>query len=135
MTSLFIILFTFIHNSSSKKDRKITASKLLTHRFSAGCIGEFLQFLLQLAFPGQISIRRQLTSFYLCCLKKIQSIFLISSLRLLQKLFLRVCLLVFIVAALVFSQRIYSNIKSKQTDDIQNKNKKRFAVYLKTENG
>ena len=51
MTSLFIILFTFIHNSSSKKDRKITASKLLTHRFSAGCIGEFLQFLLSACFP------------------------------------------------------------------------------------
>ena len=44
MTSLFIILFMFIHNSKSKNDRKITASKLLTHRFSAGCVGEFLQF-------------------------------------------------------------------------------------------
>ena len=44
MTSLLIILFMFIHNSSSKNDRKMTASKLLTHCFSAGCVGEFLQF-------------------------------------------------------------------------------------------
>ena len=44
MTSLFIILFMFIHNSSSKNGRKTTASKLLKHRFSAGCVGEFLQF-------------------------------------------------------------------------------------------
>ena len=34
-----------IHNSSSKNGRKTTASKLLTHRFSAGCVGEFLQLL------------------------------------------------------------------------------------------
>ena len=46
-----IILFSFIHNSSSKNDRKITASKLLTHRFSAGCVGEFLQFWLSAWFP------------------------------------------------------------------------------------
>ena len=31
MTSLFIILLMFIHNSSSKNGRKTTASKLLTH--------------------------------------------------------------------------------------------------------
>ena len=41
MTSLFIILFMFIHNSSSKNGRKTIASKLLKHRFSLGCVGEF----------------------------------------------------------------------------------------------
>ena len=51
MTSLFIILFMFIHNSSSKNGRKTTASKLLKHRFSAGCVGEFLQFWLSARFP------------------------------------------------------------------------------------
>ena len=40
MTSLFIILFMFIHNRSSKNGCKTTASKLLTHRFSAGCAGK-----------------------------------------------------------------------------------------------
>ena len=40
---LFIILFTFIDNSSSKNGRKTIASKLLTHRFSAGCVGEFFR--------------------------------------------------------------------------------------------
>ena len=44
MTPLCIILFMFIDNSSSKNGRKTTAAKLLTHRFSAGCVGEFLQF-------------------------------------------------------------------------------------------
>lgn len=44
MTSLFIILFMFIRNSSSKNGRKTTESTLLKHRFSAGCVGEFLQF-------------------------------------------------------------------------------------------
>ena len=33
----------FIHNSSSKNDRKTIASKLLTHRFSAGYVGEFFR--------------------------------------------------------------------------------------------
>ena len=33
----------FIHNSSSKNGRKTIASKLLTHRFSAGCVGEFFR--------------------------------------------------------------------------------------------
>ena len=42
----------------------------------------------------------------------------------------------FIVAVLVFPQSVvYPNIKSKNTDAIQNNNKKRFAIYLKTENG
>ena len=40
--SRFIILFMFIHNSSSNNGRKTSASKLLTHRFSAGCVGGFL---------------------------------------------------------------------------------------------
>ena len=31
MTSMFITLLMFIHNSSSKNGRKTTASKLLTH--------------------------------------------------------------------------------------------------------
>ena len=35
----------------------------------------------------------------------------------------------FIVAAMVSPQRIYSNIKSKYTGAIQNINKKRFAIY------
>ena len=39
-----IILFMFIHNSSSKISRTTTASTLLTYRVSAGCDGEFLQF-------------------------------------------------------------------------------------------
>ena len=34
-----------IHKSSSKNGRKTTASKLLTHRFTAGCVTEFLQLL------------------------------------------------------------------------------------------
>ena len=51
MTSLFIILFMFIHNSSSKNGRKTTASKLVKHLFSAGCVGEFLQFWLSALFP------------------------------------------------------------------------------------
>ena len=34
-----------IHKSSSKNGGKITASKLLTHRFTAGCVAEFLQLL------------------------------------------------------------------------------------------
>ena len=34
-----------IHKSSSKNGRKNTASKLLTHRFTAGCVAEFLQLL------------------------------------------------------------------------------------------
>ena len=34
-----------IHSSSSKNSRQTTASKLLTHRFIAGCVGEFLQLL------------------------------------------------------------------------------------------
>ena len=50
MTSLFIILFMFIHNSSSKNGRKTITSKLLKHRFSAGCVGEFLQFWLSARF-------------------------------------------------------------------------------------
>lgn len=41
----FIILFVFIHNRSSNNGRKTTASKLLTHRFSAGCVGGFLAIL------------------------------------------------------------------------------------------
>ena len=42
----------------------------------------------------------------------------------------------FIVAVLVFPQSVvYPDIKSKKTDAIQNNNKKRFAIYLKTENG
>ena len=36
--------------------------------------------------------------------------------------------------AIVFSQSVYSNVKSKYTDAIQNNNKRRFAIYLKTEN-
>ena len=35
----------FIHNNSSKIGRDTTASKLLTHRFSASCVGEVLQLL------------------------------------------------------------------------------------------
>ena len=43
----------------------------------------------------------------------------------------------FIVAAIVFPQRIQTltNTKSKFKGAIQNNNKKRFAIYLKTENG
>ena len=41
----------------------------------------------------------------------------------------------FIVAAIVFPQSVYSNVKSRYTDAIQNNNKRRFAIYLKTENG
>lgn len=39
--------------------------------------------------------------------------------------------------ALVFphTQRIYSNVKTKHTDAIQNNNIKRFELYLNTENG
>ena len=33
----------FIHNNTSKNGRKTIASKLLTHRFSAGCVGEFFR--------------------------------------------------------------------------------------------
>ena len=39
----FIILFMFIHNSNSNNGHMTTASKLLKHRSSAGCVGEFLQ--------------------------------------------------------------------------------------------
>ena len=35
----------FIHNNSSKNGRDTTTSKLLTHRFSASCVGEVLQLL------------------------------------------------------------------------------------------
>ena len=40
--------------------------------------------------------------------------------------------LMFLAAAIVFPQSIYSNIKSKYTDldAIHNNNKKRFAIYL-----
>ena len=41
--------------------------------------------------------------------------------------------MVFIVAAIVFPQSFYPNIKSKWTDAIQNNNEKRFAIY--TEDG
>ena len=41
----------------------------------------------------------------------------------------------FLVAAIVFPQSIYCNIKSKYADAIQNNNKKRFVIYLKMENG
>ena len=34
-----------IHKSGSKNGCKTTASKLLTHRFTAGCVAEFLQLL------------------------------------------------------------------------------------------
>ena len=34
----------FIHYNSSKNGRKRTAAKLLTHPFSAGCVGELLDF-------------------------------------------------------------------------------------------
>ena len=34
----------FIHNNSSKNGRKRTTAKLLTHPFSAGCVGELLDF-------------------------------------------------------------------------------------------
>ena len=37
-------LFMFIYNSSSQNGRKTTASNLHTHRFSAGCVDEFLPF-------------------------------------------------------------------------------------------
>ena len=43
-----------------------------------------------------------------------------------------------IVAAIVFPQSIYCNIKvikGKYADVIQNNNNKRFVVYRKTENG
>jgi len=33
----------FIHYSSSKNGGKTIASKLLTYRFSAGCVGEFFR--------------------------------------------------------------------------------------------
>ena len=39
----------------------------------------------------------------------------------------------FIVAAIVFPQSFYPNIKSKYTDAIQNNNEKRFAIGLTTE--
>ena len=75
-------------------------------------------------------------------LKEIQSIFRISTFRLLHKLshnyhftWHSLGEAVFRVAAIVFPQSICSNIKNKQTDAIQNNNKKRFAIYLKTENG
>ena len=35
---------------------------------------------------------------------------------------------------MVFPHRIYSNIRRKYTDAIQNINKKRFSIYLKSEN-
>ena len=44
----------------------------------------------------------------------------------------------FIVAAIVFPQSIYCNIKvikGKYADVIQNNNNKRFVVYRKTEDG
>ena len=47
LTSLFITLFVFIHNSSSKHDRiKKGSSIYIVHASlrSADCIGEFLQF-------------------------------------------------------------------------------------------
>ena len=44
-------LCSFITYSSSKNGRKTTASKLLTHRFSAGRVGEFFQFWLLARLP------------------------------------------------------------------------------------
>ena len=41
----------------------------------------------------------------------------------------------FTVAAIVFPKTVYLHIKSIQTVAIQDNNKKRFAIYLKTENG
>ena len=41
---LLFCLCSFITYSSSKNGRKTTASKLLTHRFSAGCVGGIFQF-------------------------------------------------------------------------------------------
>ena len=83
MSSLFIILFMFIHNSSSKNCRKTTSSKLFTHRFSAGCVGEFLQFSLSTRFP-RTNFDTNLVNFFLklllpIILKEIHSIFLIST--------------------------------------------------------
>ena len=76
MTSVFIILFMFIHNISSKNDRKTIASKFSLRIASAPAVSatEFCNFdQFQLDFPGQISIRRQLISFqnqcYLCYLE------------------------------------------------------------------
>ena len=77
----------FTHNGSSKNGRKVTASKLLTHRSGAGCDGEFW---LSARLP-QTNFDTKLVNFYLklvlpIILKEIQTIFLISTLRLLQKL-------------------------------------------------
>ena len=67
----------FIHNNSSKNGRDTTASKLLTHRFSASCVGEVLQllhfdtklvnFLLKLVLPFILKdVMNQFFSFLLC---------------------------------------------------------------------
>ena len=70
--------------------RKTTASKLLTHRISAGCVSEFLQFWLPDRFLRK-NFDTKLVNFFLklvlpVILKEIQSIFLICTLRLLHKL-------------------------------------------------
>ena len=67
MTSLLIILFMFIHNSSSKHDRKTQAgtNKLLTHCFSAGA--EYRRIFAILTFssisPDKFGYEAKLISF------------------------------------------------------------------------
>ena len=112
MASLFIILFMFIHNSSSKNCRKTTSSKLFTHRFSAGCVGEVLQFSLSARFP--------------------LTIFLISTFN---YVYSKHCHNHFLVYGVYSCSHSFPStyLPAKLTDAIQNNNKKRVAIYLKAD--
>ena len=71
-----------IHKSSLKNGRKTTASKLITHRFTAGCVAEFLQLLDCDSKLVNFFFKISVTFYY----KGYELIFLISTLRLLQKI-------------------------------------------------
>ena len=136
MTSLFIILFMFIHNSSSKNSRKTTAPKLFTHRFSAGCVSEFLQFSVSARFPGT-NFDTNLVDFFLklvlpIILKEIRSIFVISTFN---YVYSQHCDNHFLVYGVYSCSHSFPSkyLPAKQTDAIQNSNKKHVAIYLKAD--
>ena len=140
----------FIHNSRSENSRITTASAPAVWRRISVAILTFIagfpqtdfdtklvNFFLELVLPVILKELKSNFSFLLyvyfknCHINKLDNYFL----YLVLAYFLESFMLVFIVAAIVFPQSFYPNIKSKKTDAIQNNNKKRFGIYLKTENG
>ena len=120
MTSLFIILFMFIHNSSSKNGRKTTASKVNCSRIaSAPAVGEFLQFWLSARFP-LTNFDTKIVNYVLkLVLPKGNTVnFSHFYLTFIAKLFFRVFLVGVYSCTIVFLQSVYFNVKSKYIDAI-----------------